>query len=155
MPICAEAELSLRRATAAGLINYTPGDSDFEIIDASKLSKGQKKALDLINEKVFRKWGSTGLQKIINSAYLQLLKTIVIYPVENAERLTDHQDRVLPDCYLVTRGTTTKEFAGLIHSDLKDSFIFAIDARTKKRLGEDHILKENDVIQIVAAKSRS
>lgn len=49
---------------------------------------------------------------------------------------------------------TAKEFAGVIHTDLMQSFIYAIDARSKRRMGEDHVLQDNDVIQIVAAKSR-
>ncbi|MCW4035990.1 MAG: TGS domain-containing protein, partial [Candidatus Bathyarchaeota archaeon] len=54
----------------------------------------------------------------------------------------------------VPRGTTTKQFASLIHTELGESFIYAIDARTKKRLGEGHVLGANDIIQIVAAKAR-
>jgi ribosome-binding ATPase YchF (GTP1/OBG family) len=154
VPTCAEAELTLRRAAAAGLIRYTPGDSDFEIPEPEKLSGGQRKALELIREKVLTIWGSTGVQDIINSAFIQLLNTILVYPVEDAEKLTDHQGRVLPDCYLVPQGTTAKQFASLIHTELGESFIFAIDARTKKRLGEGHELNKDDIIQIVAAKSR-
>jgi len=107
-----------------------------------------------VRERVFRRWGSTGVQETINAAYFQLLDSIVVYPVEDAEKLTDHVGRVLPDCYLVPRGTTARQFAGLIHTELGESFIYAIDARTKKRLGEDYTLKNNDVIQIVAAKAR-
>ena len=154
VPTCAEAELALRRATKAGLISYTPGDSDFEILSPEKLSAGQMKALESIREKSLKKWGSTGVQEAINKAFYTLLNSIVVYPVEDAEKLTDHQGRVLPDCYVVPRGTTAKEFASIIHSDLGESFIFAIDAKTRKRLGEAHELGENDVIQIVAAKSR-
>ncbi len=154
VPTCAEAELSLRRATAAGLIHYTPGDSDFEIPEPEKLSGGQTKGLQLIRERVLDNWGSTGVQEVINSAFFQLLNTIPVYPVEDAEKLTDHQGRVLPDCYLVPRGTTAKQFASLIHTELGESFIFAIDARTKKRMGEGHALNKDDIIQIVAAKSR-
>ena len=154
IPTCAEAELVLRRATNTGLIRYTPGDGDFEIVEASKLSGGQRKALEAIREKVLKKWGSTGLQEVINSAFFRLLDNITVYPVEDAEKLTDHQGRVLPDCYVVPRGTTAREFAGHIHTELGESFIFAIDAKTKKRLGEGHKLTENDVIQIVAAKAR-
>lgn len=154
IPTCAEAELALRRATNAGLIRYTPGDGDFEIVEASKLSGSQRNALEAIRERVFKKWGSTGLQDVINSAFFRLLDNITVYPVEDAEKLTDHQGRVLPDCYIVPRGTTAREFAGHIHTELGESFIFAIDARTKKRLGEGHKLNENDVIQIVAAKAR-
>jgi len=154
VPTCAEAELALRRATKAGLISYTPGDSDFEILSPEKLSAGQMKALESIREKSLKKWGSTGVQEAINKAFYTLLNSIVVYPVEDAEKLTDHQGRVLPDCYVVPRGTTAKQFASIIHSDLGESFIFAIDAKTRKRLGEAHELGENDVIQIVAAKSR-
>lgn len=154
VPTCAEAELALRRAVDAGMIRYTPGDSDFEVLDSASLTGGQRRGLEIIREKVFEKYGSTGLQEILNEAYFQLLDQITVYPVEDAEKLSDHQGRVLPDCYLVPRGTTAKEFAGMIHSDLAESFIFAIDARTKKRLGEGQILNENDVIQIVAAKGR-
>ncbi|KON30712.1 translation-associated GTPase, partial [miscellaneous Crenarchaeota group-15 archaeon DG-45] len=82
------------------------------------------------------------------------LDSILVYPVEDAERLTDHGGRVLPDCYLVPRGTTARGLAGIIHTELEESFIYAVDARTRMRLGDDHVLRDNDVIQIVAAKAR-
>ena len=154
IPTCAEAELMLRRAAQASLISYTPGDGDFEIPEGSTLTDRQAKALEMIRKKVLGRCGTTGLQEAINAAFFRLLKSIPVYPVEDAEKLSDHQGRVLPDCYLVPLGTTTRQFAGLIHTELEESFIFAVDARTKRRLGEDHILKENDIIQIVAAKSR-
>ncbi|MCD6263185.1 DUF933 domain-containing protein, partial [Candidatus Bathyarchaeota archaeon] len=105
-------------------------------------------------ERVLERWGSTGVQEVLNEAFFSLLNCILVYPVEDAERLTDHEGRVLPDVYLVERGTTAREFAGLIHTELQETFIYAIDARTKRRLGEDYILQNNDVIQIVAAKAR-
>lgn len=154
IPTSAEAELALRRAAAAGLIRYTPGDHDFEVIKPSGLSGGQNKALEMIRERVFKRWRTTGVQETINDAFFQLLDSIVVYPVEDAEKLTDHAGRVLPDCYLVPRGTTARQFASLIHTELGESFIFAIDARTKRRLGDDYILNNNDIIQIVAAKAR-
>jgi ribosome-binding ATPase YchF (GTP1/OBG family) len=154
VPTCAEAELALRRAVATGLVSYTPGDRNFEVGDPLSLSEGQRKGLEMIREKVFKRWGTSGVQEAINSAFFQLMDSIPVYPVEDAERLTDHEGRVLPDCYLVPRGTTARQFAGLIHTELGESFIYAVDARTKKRLGEDHVLQDNDVIQIVAAKAR-
>lgn len=153
VPTSAEAELALRRAAEAGLIKYTPGDEDFKILDPEKLSEGQRKALHTIREKVFYVWGTTGIQKVINEAFFELLGVIPVYPVEDAERYSDHNDRVLPDCYLVPEGTTAKTFAGLIHTELAETFIYAVDARSKKRLGENYILNKNDVIKIVAAKS--
>ena len=154
VPTCAEAELALRRGTEAGLIEYTPGDTDFTIKDPEKLSEAQIKALQRIRERVFDKWGSTGLQETLNQSFFNLLNMIIVYPVEDSDKLTDHQGHVLPDCYLVPRGTTAKQFAGEIHSDLQEGFLFAVDARSKKRLGDSYILDDNDVIQIVSAKGR-
>lgn len=152
VPTCAEAELALRRAAEAGLIKYTPGDKDFTILHPEKLNPGQIKGLEGIREKVFKVWGGTGLQEAINEAFFGLLDMIVVYPVEDAEKLTDGKGRVLPDCFLVPRGTTARGFAGYVHTDLAKSFLFAVDARTKRRLGEAQVLKDRDVIQIVAAK---
>lgn len=154
VPTSAEAELTLRRATGAGMIKYKPGDEDFEVLKPDALTEGQKKGLELIRERVLKRWGSTGIQDALNTAFFSLLNSILVYPVEDAEKLSDHAGRVLPDVYLVKNGMTAREFAGHIHADLRESFIYAIDARTKKRLGEDYMLQNNDVIQIVAAKAR-
>lgn len=154
IPTSAEAELILRRASRAGLIRYRLGDEDFEVLKPESLTEGQRNGLKLIKERVLRRWSSTGVQEALNVAFFSLLNRILVYPVEDAEKLTDHAGRVLPDVYLVERGTTAREFAGLIHTELEETFIFAIDARTKRRLGEDYILQNNDVIQIVAAKAR-
>ena len=154
VPTCAEAELALRRAAEAGLVQYTPGDPEFNVTSPEKLTDGQRRALETIKEKVFDKWGGTGLQDAINEAFFGLLDMITVYPVEDAEKLTNHRGHVLPDCFLVTRGTTAKQFAAEIHTDLAEGFIYAVDARTKRRLGDTYILENNDVIQIVSAKGR-
>ncbi|MEM1891950.1 MAG: TGS domain-containing protein, partial [Nitrososphaerota archaeon] len=49
-------------------------------------------------------------------------------------------------------GTTVKELAYKIHTELGETFIYAIDARTKQRLPEDYELKDRDIIKIVSAK---
>jgi ribosome-binding ATPase YchF (GTP1/OBG family) len=154
IPTCAEAELALRRATEAGLVEYTPGDNNFKIKNPDKLNEAQLKALERIRDKVFEKWGSTGLQDALNKSFFKLLNMVIVYPVEDSDKLTNHQGQVLPDCYLVPRGTTAKQFAGEIHSDLQEGFLFAVDARSKKRLGDSYILEDNDIIQIVSAKGR-
>jgi ribosome-binding ATPase YchF (GTP1/OBG family) len=155
IPCSAEAELGLRRAAEKQLIDYKPGDNDFKITAPEKLSLGQIKALESIREKVLVKNGSTGIQNAMNMAYFMLLKMIAVYPVEDLEHLSDHNGRVLPDTYLVPQGTTARQFAYVIHSDLGDNFIYAVDARDKRRIGEDAILKDRDVISIVSAKKRA
>jgi len=154
VPCCAEAELALRRAAEKGLIEYIPGDPDFKIKDPSRMTGKQMDALKAIKEKVLDKHGSTGVQDAINAAFRILLNMIVVYPVVDPEKLTDHYGRVLPEARLVPRGTTARELAYIIHTELGESFIYAVDARTKRRLGEDYQLKDGDVISIVSAKRR-
>lgn len=154
IPCCAEAELALRRAAEKQLIDYKPGDCNFKIRQPEKLSLSQIKALEAIREKILVKYGSTGVQDAINMAYFKLLNMITVYPVEDVEHLSDHEGRVLPDAYLVPYGTTARQFAYLIHTELGESFIYAIDARERKRIGEDAVLRDRDVISVVSAKKR-
>lgn len=155
VPCCAEAELALRRATEKKLIEYRPGDCNFKINNREKLTESQFKALETIREKVLLKFGSTGVQEAINMAYFKLLNMITVYPVEDLEHLSDHNGRILPDAYLVPYGTTARELAYLIHTELGESFIYAVEARERKRVGEDYTLKDRDVISIVSAKKRA
>jgi len=153
VPTCSDAELLLRRASGKGLISYEPGSDDFKVLKPEAISGPQLRALELTS-KLLKKWGSTGVQQVIEKAIYELLELIVVYPVEDENKLTDKKGNVLPDAFLVTKGTTAREFAYVIHSDLGETFIHAIDARTKRRLGEEYVLKDRDVIRIVAAKGR-
>ena len=155
IPCSAEAELVLRRAAEKQLIDYKSGDKDFTITHPEKLSTGQIRALEQVKEKILKPNGATGVQEAINTAYFKLLDMITVYPVEDLEHLTDHNGRVLPDAYLVPKGTTAHLFAYIIHSELGENFLYAIDARDKRRIGEDAILKDRDVISIVSAKKRA
>ncbi len=155
VPCSAEAELALRRATEKEMIDYRPGDSNFNILKPDGLTEAQKRALQTIKEKVLLKFGTTGVQEAINTAYFKLLNMIVVYPVEDIEKLTDRKGNVLPDAYLVPYGTTARQLAYLIHTEIGETFIYAIEAREKKRIGENHVLKDRDVISIVSARKRA
>ncbi len=154
VPASAAAELALRRAAKAGLIKYKPGDPDFVVADESRLTRKQAAALEYIRERVLRRWGSTGVQQAINKAVLEVLGMIAVYPVEDANRYTDRQGRVLPDVLLVPRGTTARELAYIIHTDLGKTFLYAVNAKTKQRVGESYVLQDDDVIKIVAAAAK-
>ena len=154
IPCCAEAELALRRAAEKRLIDYKPGDCNFTVMEPEKLTEAQNKALQTVKEKILQKYGSTGVQEAINMAFFQLLNMIVVYPVEDIEHLADHKGRVLPDAYIVPYGTTARQLAYLIHTELGESFIHAVEARERKRIGEDYVLKDRDVVSIVSAKKR-
>ena len=151
IPTSAEYELALRKAADAGMIDYLPGSSSFQINESAGLSGAQKKGLETIAS-FLEKFGSTGVQKCLESAVFDLLDLIPVYPVEDENKLTDKEGRVLPDVHLMPRGSNAKELAYKVHTDLGDNFIRAIDARTKRVVGHDHELKENDVITIVARR---
>ncbi len=151
IPTSAEYELALRKAAKAGLVDYEYGASGFEITDDSKLTGAQIKGLDRISE-FLEKWGSTGVQKCLETAIFDLLELIPVYPVEDENRLTDKEGRVLPDVHLLSKGSTAKDLAYKVHTDIGDNFIRAIDAKTKRVVGADHELQKDDVMTIVARR---
>jgi len=150
VPVSAEAELALRRAAEKGLISYKPGDHDFVPNEAGKLTPEQKAALEMIRKQVLSPEGVTGVQECINSAFFKLLNMIVVYPVADPERLTDHSGNILPDALLVQKGSTLKDLAMKIHTDLGEHLLYGINARNKMRLGESYVLNNGDVVSIVS-----
>ena len=153
IPCASELEMLLRRAVKNGFIHYLPGDNSFEIKENSHLSDKQKQALEIVS-KFIKMHGSTGVQEIINLACFSLLERIVVYPVEDDSKLSDKKGNILPEAYLLSKESTAKDLAHAIHEELGKGFLFAIDVRTKRRLGADHVLKNNDVIKIVSTTSR-
>lgn len=155
VPCCAEAEFALRKAAEKQLIDYRPGDCNFKTIKPQNLSSSQAGALETIRERILLEFGSTGVQEAINMAYFKLLSMITVYPVEDLEHLADHTGRVLPDAYLVPYGTTARQLAYIVHTELGEGFIYAVEAREKKRVGEDYVLKDRDVVSIISARKRA
>ncbi|UCE81552.1 MAG: redox-regulated ATPase YchF [Methanobacteriota archaeon] len=149
VPTSAEYELALRRAANAGLISYAPGEASFDMIDGSKLNDSQQKALEKMAEWMKGARG-TGVQTVLEKVVFDVLDLIIVYPVEDETKWTDKQGRVLPDAYLMKRGSNAKDLAFKVHTDLGDNFIRAIDGRTHMAVGHDHILNENDVVKIVS-----
>ena len=149
IPTSAESELALTNAADKDLITYVPGADSFEIVKPEALSDAQKNALEYIKNHVLAKYGATGIQRCVEAA-VKMLDLIVVYPVEDENHLTDKEGRILPDAHLIPRGSTAKDLAYKVHTDLGDHFIRAIDARTKRVIGADHELNDGDVISIVA-----
>lgn len=147
VPTSANYELVLRTAAKAGFISYLPGDRDFKIL--KELNEKQKKALEKIKE-FLDEFGSTGVQDAINKLVFDILGYIVVYPVEDERKFTDSKGNILPDAFLVRKGTSARELAYKIHTDIGKSFIYGLDARRKMRIAEDYELKNNDIIKIVS-----
>ena len=135
-------------ATRAGLISYISGDSSFEILEKDKLNPNQIKALEYIQTNILDVYGSTGVQEALNTAVFDLLNMIVVYPVGDEHKLTDQKGNVLPDAFLVPKGSTPREFAYIIHTDIGDKFMHAVDARKNMRIASDYELQDRDIIKI-------
>ena len=148
IPCSADAELSLRQATKAGLIDYIQGSSKYTI-NKNKVNEKQKEALESIQKNVLDVYSSTGVQNVLNKAVFDLLKYIAIFPA--GSKLADSKGNVLPDCFLLPGGSTALDFAYHLHTDIGDKFIKAIDVRTKQPVGKDHALKHRDGIEIMTS----
>jgi len=149
IPVSAAAELLLRRLAKKGVVRYLPGDPSYEVVEESLIDERTRRMLGIV-DLVLEKYGSTGVQKAVNTAVLDVLRQISVYPVDDPNKYTDKNGRILPDVLLVPEGTTARELAYMIHTDLGRTFLYAINAKTKQRVGESYKLQDNDVIKIVA-----
>jgi len=154
VPASADSELSLRRAEQKGLIKYSPGSEQFEIIKPEDLNDKQKNALEFIKKGIMGEYMRTGVQFAINIAVFKLLKMNSIYPVANEEKLSDKKGRVLPDLILMKDGATVNDLANEIHSDLQKGLLYAKDLRYKLRLPLDYQLRDRDVISLISASKK-
>jgi len=149
IPCSAEAELALRRAADNNIVDYVPGAGDFKII--GDVDEKRKKALDFIR-KIMDKYGSTGVQQCIDKAVFSLLEMIIVYPVADAHRYTDKKGNVLPDAYLLKKGSTAIDLAYAVHEDIGKKFIAATDCRTGKNIGASHPLQDGDIVSIKSGR---
>lgn len=152
IPCSALAEYFLRQLAEKKKIIYRPGASTFELSNESTLSEKELSILYDIKQKILVPFGSTGIQDALNTAVFNILDNIVVYPVHDEKKYMDHDGNVLPDAYIIPKDMNVREFIRLkIHSDMAKNFIYALDAKTKLRLGEHYELKHNDVIKVVSA----
>ena len=150
IPTASEAELLLRRASENDIIQYVPGNNHYTISESKDITKQQKNALETVKKQVLDKWDTTGVQLVLNFAFFNLLDMITIYPVEDENKYMNKKGNTLPDTYLLKNGSTAKDLAYKIHSEIGDKFLYAVDARTKKRVSNDYVLKNNDILIIVS-----
>jgi len=145
----AASELALRNAAAANLVKYLPGDPQFSVPNEAGLSAPQKAGLTKIAA-VMKQNNGTGVQQAINRAVFTLLDRIVVYPVEDENKYCNKQGDVLPDAFLMKKGSTPHDLAFQVHTEIGKGFLYAIDAKTKMRIRENYVLKDGDIIKIVS-----
>ncbi|WP_372480620.1 redox-regulated ATPase YchF [Halomicrobium sp. HM KBTZ05] len=148
VPATADGELGLCRAADAGVVDYDPGDDDFQIL--GDVSDDQREGLEQIRD-VMDEWDGTGVQQALDRAVYDLLNMLTAYPVQSESKWTDGQGNVLPDAFLLPDGSTPKDLAYAVHSDIGEGYLHAVDAREDRRISDDHELSEGDVIKIVSS----
>ncbi|MDE1871112.1 MAG: YchF-related putative GTPase [Candidatus Micrarchaeota archaeon] len=146
--VSAAIELALRKAEKQHMIERAPGSKEIKILSPS-MTKEQTDALGYMQD--FIRKSDASAQGLVNHVVFNLLDDIVVYPVEDENKYTDHFGNVLPDALLMRKGSTALDLAARIHTDIAKNMLYAVDARSKMRLGKDYELKHNDVIRIVSA----
>jgi len=154
IPASGDSEFSLRRAEQKGLIKYSPGSEQFEIIKSDELNDKQTNALNFIEKGIMGEYMRTGVQFAINVAVFKLLKMNSIYPVTNETNLSDKKGRILPDLILLKDGATVKDLAKEIHSDLIKGLLYGKDLRNNLRLPVDYQLRDRDVVSLISATKK-
>ncbi len=138
-------ELALSRAVQAGLAEV----SKRHISPSARASEPQRKALARVQEVISLPYYASP-EAIMTDVVRERLERIAVYPVQDESKWTDSQGNVLPDCFMVRKGTTAIDLAFRVHSDIGEGFIRAIDCRRKMVISRDHELKDSDVISIVS-----
>ena len=113
----------------------------------SILSKPQEEALERIREKTSKLEGN-GLIDLLSKVVFEDLSMIVAYPVADEGKWTDAEDRKLPDSIILQSGSTARDLAYAVHTDLGDGFIRATNCVTGRTVGGDTELLMSDVIRI-------
>jgi ribosome-binding ATPase YchF (GTP1/OBG family) len=144
----AHAEKALKNAAEQDVVDYYPGDRDFEILEED-LNEEKKEGLEKIRS-FMKDFGGTGVQEALEDALFDELGVMAIFP-GGADGLGDEHGNILPDCFLVPENATAEDFAYTIHSDLGEGFLHAIDVREERQIGADHDLDHLDVIEIVSS----
>jgi hypothetical protein len=149
IPTSALTDIVLTRFKESGKIQYISETGTLSII--GEVSEKEKTVLNKIETDILGKYGTTGIFQTLNHAVFNILELFPVYPVADPSKLSDQDGKVLPDVYLVSKGTSVKDFAGIIHQDLYNNFIHGLDVRTNRKLSDKHELKSSDVIKIYAA----
>ena len=147
IPATAQGELALWRGADAGILDYDPGDEDFEI--TGDLGDEQRETLEDLRA-TMQAYGGTGVQGALDYAVYDLLDMVTAFPVQDQSKWTDATGNVLPDAFLLDSGSTPVDLAYAVHSDIGDGYLHAVNAKTKREVGEDYELEEGDVVKIVS-----
>lgn len=149
IPTSALTDIVLRNLVDQNKVEYISASG--RLNPTGSMSPKEESIINKIQTEILEPYGTTGIFETLNKAVFNIIQLQPIYPVADTSHFSDNDGVVLPDVFLVKKGTTIKEFAGIVHQDLLKNFIHGIDARTNRRISEKHELQFGDVVKIVAA----
>ncbi len=149
VPTSALTDIVLKNLVKHNKVEYVSASG--RLNPTGSMSPKEDSIVNKIQTEILEPYGTTGIFETLNKAVFNILQLQPIYPVADVTHFSDNDGKVLPDVFLVKKGTTIKEFAGIIHQDLFKNFIHGIDARTNRRTSEKYELQFGDVVKIVAA----
>jgi len=142
VPVSAHAEKALKNGDEQGVLDYRPGDADFEV--TGDLPEAKAAGLEQIREFV-SEYEGTGVQQTLETALFEELSAIAIFP---GARKPQDDGTFLQDCFVLPDGSTAEEFAYFLHTDIGDGFLHAHNVRTERQIGADTELDHRDVVEI-------
>ncbi|MCU4718685.1 redox-regulated ATPase YchF [Halapricum hydrolyticum] len=142
VPVSAHAEKALKRGDEQGVLEYRPGDGDFEV--TADLPEEKAAGLERIREFVDA-YGGTGVQEVLETALFEQLSAIAVFPGASSPQ---DDGTFLQDCFVLPDGSTAEDFAYFLHTDIGDGFLHAHDVRSGRQVGADTKLDHRDVIEV-------
>ena len=147
VPASAHAEKALKNANDAGVVDYTPGEREFDVV--GDVSGEQAAGLDRIGDFV-AEYDGTGVQGALEAAVFDVLGCIAVFP--GSANGSGDERGVFRDCFILPEGSTTEDFAYHIHSDIGEGLLHGTDCRSGRQVGADRELSHRDVIELVSTK---
>ncbi len=142
VPVSAHAEKALKNGHEAGVLEYRPGDDDFEV--TADLPEEKRGGLERIRG-FLEAFGETGVQRAIETALFEELGAVAVFPGTGKPQ---DDGTFLQDCFVFPGGSSAEEFAYFLHTDIGEGFLHAHDVRSGRQIGADTELEHRDVIEI-------
>jgi ribosome-binding ATPase YchF (GTP1/OBG family) len=144
VPVSAHAEKALKNGAEQDVIEYTPGESSFEI--TADLPEEKEAGLEQIREFV-EEFDGTGVQQALEAAVFDVLGLKAVFPGSASGTWSKGPFR---DCFLLPEDATAEEFAYHLHSDIGEGFLHGIDCRSDRQVGADTVLDDRAVVEVIS-----
>jgi ribosome-binding ATPase YchF (GTP1/OBG family) len=144
VPVSAHAEKALKKGAEQDVLEYVPGDSEFEI--TADLPREKKTGLEQIRE-FAGEFGGTGVQQALEAAVFDVLELKAVFPGSANGEWTNGPFR---DCFLLPSDATAEEFAYHLHTDIGEGFLHGIDCRSDRQVGADTVLDDRAVVEVIS-----